>query len=134
MTRGHGGKFTAAQRGQRQQRVFGEAGGTRPRGRGAPRLARPPAPLALRRGDVSFGFSVAAAGDRHLPTGTGMGTGTAAQQLPSRRGGGRLWEAGGRRAQRGGLSSNTACPLFTAFNNKAVAIATGLINAPDLHN
>lgn len=29
---------------------------------------------------------------------------------------------------------DTACPLFTAFNNKAVAIATGLINASHLHN
>lgn len=40
----------------------------------------------------------------------------------------------GGRAGRGGLSMDTACPLFTAFNNKAVAIATGLINASHLHN
>lgn len=40
----------------------------------------------------------------------------------------------GGRAERRGLSMDTACPLFTAFNNKAVAIATGLINASHLHN
>lgn len=50
------------------------------------------------------------------------------RQLP-RTGRRALGGAGEGTAPTGGLSMDTACPLFTAFNNKAVAIATGLINA-----
>lgn len=75
---------------------------------------------------------------RHLPAGTGtVGGGW----QPGRGESGSCPCAGARgdlgkggRAGRGGLSTDTVCPLFTAFNNKAVAIATGLINASHLHN
>lgn len=77
-----------------------------------------------------------------VPTGTRMlGSGQyrrdegEEQQLPSHQGGGQ--RRGGRgkgQEHRGEDYPWTQLALFTAFNNKAVAIATGLINASDLHN
>lgn len=92
-----------------------------------PRLPVPHSP-ALQGGDGTFCFS----GHRGRPPpahGDGDGDSSCPHAGAEEDFGGR-----GRRAQRGGLSNNTACPLFIAFNNKAVAIATGLINAPYLHN
>lgn len=117
--------------------VWGRLDGRGHRGEEPPRSPVPPAEVIS-----SPAFHAASAGhppparrdeDARWRVGTpAPGRSAAAALAPGRRA--TLGTGKGGRAQRGGLSMDTACPLFTAFNNKAVAIATGLINASDLHN